>query len=251
MRLRLPLALLMLGGVSASGCDFDTGYAVTVTWLINGTAPSQALCDDQGVERVRLTLLGPGSQRVIEASCSEQMTLDDGYAYGAFNTTSSFDYGKVYEYRVEMIDHSGRRVPMAFYEDTFYIDYGDPEPWVLPPLELFSPQGTMAALTAAWGIEGRDANATDCDRLGATSVAIDVASSTDENFELFDEVARGDCADGLIETGEGVLAEGEYLVRYVALDEDDNVIQEVYLDDEYYLVDRPGTIDLTGVDFDL
>jgi hypothetical protein len=150
-----------------------------------------------------------------------------------------------------MIDRSGRRLPGAFYEDTFYIDYGDPEPWVLPPLELFSPGGTMAALTAAWGIEGRDANQADCDRLGATSVAIDVASSTDDDFVDPVEVARGDCADGLIETGDGVLAEGEYLVRYVALDDDDNVIQEVYLDDEYYLVDRPGTIDLTGVDFDL
>jgi hypothetical protein len=250
MRLRLFLGLVLLGGLSVSGCSLDDDYAVTVTWLINGTAPSAALCDDQGVDRVRFTVLGPGPERVIEASCSEQLVLDDGYPYGAVNSTASFDYDTEYSYRIEMIDGRGRLVQGAFYESTFYVEYGAPEPWVLPPLELFSPGGTMAALTAAWTIERRDANPADCERLGATRVAIDVASSTDYDFDDPVEVASGDCAEGLIDTVEGVLAEGEYNVRYVALDADDNVVADLYLD-EYYLVDRPGTLDLAGVDFDL
>lgn len=251
MRFRFPLALGLVGGLAASGCNFENDYAVTVTWLINGTAPSQDLCDDEGVDRVRFTILSPGTRRVIEGNCSDWVTLDDGYDYGGFDTTSSFDYGVRYTYRVEMLDRSGRALSGLSYSDYFLVDFGDAEPYVLAPLELFSPDGTLAALTAEWGIDGRDANASDCARLGATTVAIDVASSTDDDFEQSVEIARADCATGFIDTGDAVLAEGEYLLRYVALDANDDVVQAVYLDDEYYQVDQPGTLDITGVDFDL
>ncbi|HEX6241417.1 MAG TPA: hypothetical protein VFZ61_11005 [Polyangiales bacterium] len=251
MRVRSSLLLALLAATTATGCSVDNDYAVTVTWLINGTAPSDSLCRDQGVESVRFTVLGPGDRRTIEAPCTDRLTLDDGYAYGAFDSTPSFEYGVRYNYRVEMLDRAGRPLPEVSYEDQFTVYAEDYTPFVLAPLELFSPLGSMAALTAAWGIEGRAASPNDCDRLGATTVAIDVASSTDFDFEQSVEVARADCADGLLETVEGVLAEGEYNVRYVALDADDDLVQEVRLEDEYYAVDRPGTLDLTGVDFDL
>jgi hypothetical protein len=251
MRVRSCLLLALAAAPAATGCSLDNDYAVTVTWLINGTAPSAALCRDQGVDRVRFTVLGGDNRRTIEAPCTDSLTLEDGYRYGGFDSTSSFEYGVRYDYRVEMLDAAGRPLPDVSYEYEFTVFANDPQPFVLAPLELFAPGGTMAALDAVWGIEGRSANQADCDRLGATTVAIDVASSTDFDFEDTVEVARGDCADGFIETGEGVLAEGEYNVRYVALDEDDKLVQEVRLEDEYYAVDQPGTLELTGVDFDL
>jgi hypothetical protein len=251
MRVRFPLLLALAAAPAVAGCSIDEDYAVTVTWLINGTAPSAALCRDQGVDRVRFTVLGPDKRRTIEAPCTDSLTLDDGYRYGGFDSTTSFEYGVTYDYRVEMIDRAGKVLPDLGYEDYFSVYPEDPQPFVLAPLELFAPIGTMAALTAEWGFDGRDASQADCNKLGVTSIAIDVASSTDFDFEQPVEIARADCADGVLDTGEGVLAEGEYNVRYVALDSNDDVVREVRLDDEYYAVDKPGTLDLTGVDFDL
>lgn len=249
MRLRLPLVLagLLLG---ATGCDLGHDYRVTVTWLINGAAPSRALCRENGVDRVRFTVLSPGKRRSIEADCDQRLQLDDGYYYGAFDSTRSFNYGVRYQYRVEMLDASGDALPDLSYDDSFRVFYGDYTPWVLAPLELFNPMGDLASLTAAWTLDGKQASAEACKRLGATVVAVDFASSTDTNFDDAVEMARADCADGELITDREVLAEGEYNVRYVALDDDNKIVQEIDLD-AAYVVDQAGTLDIDGVDFNL
>lgn len=252
MRLRFPQVVLLTALASSGACGFDVGedYRVTVTWLINGTAPSRALCDENGVDRIRFTVFGPGKERSIEADCAESLTLDDGYDYGGFDSTRSFEYDVTYRYRVEMLDAAGRPLPDLAYSDSFRVYYGDFTPWVLTPLELYAPAGRTAAVTGEWTIEGRKANAADCDRLGAVAVGIDFASSTDPDFVDPWEIVRADCAAGIVISEEAVLAEGEYNVRYVALDANDEVIQDVILND-LYIVDQPGTLDVQTVDFDL
>lgn len=254
MRLRLPLKLALLTTLAASGaCNFEVGsgdYRVTVTWLINGAAPSPDLCRENGVDRIRFTVLSPGKERIIEADCAESLTLDDGYDYGGFDSTRSFDYGVTYRYSVEMLDSSGRPLRDLAYTDSFKVYYGDYVPWVLDPLELFSPMGNTAAITGEWTLGGHKANAADCSRLGATTVAIDFASSTDPDFTDPVELASADCATGVVTTDRAVVGEGEYNVRYVLLDANDKIIQDIALDEPYF-VDRPGTLDVEPVDFDL
>lgn len=247
------LALLLLGLFVSAGCRFDVGsdYRVTVTWLINGTAPSRRLCEENGVDRVRFTVLSPGKQRTLEGDCDEQVILDsDGLYYGGFISTSSFDYDVRYRYRVEMVDVNGRPLEDLGYTNTFVVRYGDEEPWVLDPLELFSPTGRLAAVSGEWTIERRKANATDCERLGAKSVAIDFASSTDRYFDDPVEIVRADCSTGIVISDGAVLGEGEYNVRYVALDAENEIVQDV-IADELYVVDKKGTLDIETVDFDL
>jgi hypothetical protein len=255
------LSLLAFALTLGAGCSFGVGsdYAVTVTWLINGTAPSSALCESQGVDRIRFTVLSPGNERSLYADCDSRVTLAvDGLDYGGFVSTSSFSYGVSYRYRVDMVDANGRTVQVeangtledASYTDTFTVDYGDEEPWVLTPLELFSPSGDLAGISGEWTIDGQKATADGCQKLGAVSVAIDFASSTDLYFDDAVEIANTDCAAGIVFSDGAVLDEGEYNVRYVALNESNEVVGEV-IADQLYVVDAPGTLDIETIDFDL
>jgi hypothetical protein len=245
---KLALALAALG---AGGCKLELGddYRVKVSWLINGTSPSPELCREKGVDRVRFTVETSGRDRVIEGNCEEQIRLDDGYYYGGFETTRSFDYGVRYRYRVEMLDADGNPLRDYGYSDTFWFDYGDGLPRELAPLELFEPKGRTAALFAEWTIDRRTPTQAECDRLNITDIAVDVASSTDGDFEDSIEIARAPCAEGVIDTVRGVLAEGEYLVRYVALDARDQVVDEIYFDEDIFQVKESGTLDIPIVDF--
>jgi hypothetical protein len=256
------LLLLAFSLALGAGCRFGIGndYAVTVTWLINGTAPSPELCRAQGVDQIRFTVLGPGKERALYADCEEQVLLEsDGFYYGGFVSTRSFEHDVRYRYRVEMIDRQGKVVQNAGYTDTFEVSWGDELPWVLVPLELFSPEGTLAGVRGEWTFERRKANAADCMALGAVTVAIDVASSTDPEFQDSFEIVRADCATGTVVSDGPALAEGEYYVRYVALDADDEVVEEVVIFDTgpnrdlplLHVVDGGGTLRIAPIDFRL
>lgn len=237
-----------------SSCAFDTGhdYPVTVTWLINGAAPTRAMCDEQGVDRVRLTVRGPSKTRSLESACDSAVTLFDDQGervlYGGFTTTESFNYDVTYSYEVTMLGKSGNTV--ANYADRFQVFYGDEEPWVLNPLELFSPTGTTASLKGAWTIGTQAASVESCQQLGAKEVAIDVASYTDPDFVDYVEIARVPCSDGAIRT-QPVLAGGSYWVRFSALDgtSEDNEVASQYLD-ELYDVNQSGELPLGTVRFE-
>lgn len=249
-RLLLLLAFTLALG---AGCRFGIGndYAVTVTWLINGTAPSRSLCKAMGVESIRFTVLGPGKERTLHGNCDDQVLLEsDGYYYGGFVSTRSFEYDVSYRYKVEMLDAQGKLVENATYTDRFEVSWGDEEPWVLVPLELFSPTGQLAGVSGQWTIEGRKPDATDCQRLGADTVAIDFASSTDQYFDDAVEIVRADCTAGTVVSDGAVVEEGEYNVRYVALDKDGKVVSDV-IADQLYVVDSRGTLAIEKIDFDL
>jgi hypothetical protein len=245
------LLLLAFALTLGAGCGVGSDYAVTVTWLINGTAPSRELCESQGVDRIRFTVLSPGKERSLYADCDSRVTLAvDGLDYGGFVSTNSFSYGTSYRYRVDMVDANGGTVAGASYTDSFVVDYGDEEPWVLTPLELFSPFGDLAGVSGEWTIAGQKASLDACQKLGAVSVAIDFASSTDLDFVDAVPIVQADCAEGLVFSDGAVLDEGEYNVRYVALDAGDKIVDEV-IADQLYVVDARGTLDIETIDFDL
>jgi hypothetical protein len=105
-------------------------------------------------------------------------------------------------------------------------------------------------VNAAWRIEGKQPDAQSCARLGAVSVAIDFASSTDPDFENYFPILSADCAAGRVISDGAVIGEGEYLVRYVALDAEGDIVQDVVAD-SLYVVDGRGTLNIETIDFDL
>jgi len=251
-----PRTHSLLAGALAfvSGCAFDSGhdYGVQVTWLINGTAPDAATCKAMGVDRVRFTVTSSAKKRVLDAPCdsTESIWVNGNFEdYGAFTTTDSFDYGVTYKYEVAMIGNDGEVVDGVRYADTFQVFYGDELPWALAPLELFAPGGDIASLYASWTIDGKSADVALCEQLGASYVAIDVASSTDQDFVDYVEMARESCDTGEIVTSDPVLTYGQYLLRYVALGEGDEVLSEVYADG-LYLVDTEGELQVAAADFE-
>jgi len=238
-----------------SSCSTGQDYAVTVTWLINGTAPSLALCRANGVDKIRFTVQTPSKRRTLESPCESTVSLmdpetGDYLPYGGFITTESFNYEVSYRYEVTMLDRNGAPLPNLSYEDSFQVYADDEQPWPLRPLELFAPLGELAVLDAQWDIAGSAPTAASCAQLGATEIAIDVASSTDYDFVDPVEVARASCVDGRLVSDGRVLAEGEYWIRYVALDAEERELQFVYAED-LYQVSAPTTLQVEAISFDL
>jgi hypothetical protein len=241
--------------VITAGCSSGHDYAVTVTWLINGTAPSEELCEEQGVERVRFTVRSSSKRRTLETDCDSTIVSGwDGLAYGGLRTTVSFDFGVPYDYEVQMIDSAGNAIPTLGYGDTFQIHYGDELPVELAPLELWDPERSpIASVFGSWSIGGAGPDSASCALRGATEVAIEIASSTDAAFEDYVEIAHAPCADGVLDTRQPVLAEGEYVVRYVLFSADDEALEEIPLADGDQLipfsVKQPGELPIDHVDF--
>jgi hypothetical protein len=246
-----------LAPLIATGCTYDSGhdYAVTVTWLINGTSPSEELCEAQGVAQVRFTVESPSKRRSLTADCDASIvSAYDGLRYGGVHTTVSFDYGVPYDYEVQMLDRDGEAIPELGYRETFQVHFGDELPIELRPLELWDPErAPIASVFASWSIGGAAPTSASCARLGADEVAIEIASSTDATFEDYVEIANGKCADGELDTREPVLGEGEYVVRYVLFSADDEPLQEIPLADGDalipFIVKQPGELAIDPVDF--
>ena len=258
MRFRFGLSRFLWAAAPMllGSCSGGHDYAAVVTWLINGTAPSPELCEEQGVDRVRFTVRSPTKRRSLEARCDKQVVLpSDGLAYGGFNTTRSFDYDVSYDYEVEMLDRSGNPIPGLSYSDTFTGHYGQLEPLELRPLELWDPErAPIASARGSWTFAGRPASSAICESLGAAEVAIEVASSTDADFVDFVEIAHADCAAGALDSVDPVLAEGEYVARYVLFTASDEVLQEIPIVDgdalAPFYVFEPGELRFDHVEFD-
>jgi hypothetical protein len=246
-----------LAPLVATGCGYDSGhdYAVTATWLINGTSPSEDLCASQGVDQVRFTVRSPSKRRTLTADCeSSIVSAYDGLRYGGVHTTVSFDFGVPYDYEVQMLGEDGEPIPELGYRDTFQVHYGDELPVELRPLELWDPErAPIASVFASWSLDGAAPTSTACARLGADEVAIEIASSTDAAFEDYIEIANAKCEDGELDTQDAVLAEGEYVVRYVLFSAEDEPLQEIPLVDGDalipFIVKEPGELAIDPVDF--
>ena len=265
------LLLSALALLPLSAC-FDPGhdYAATVTWLINGVAPSEAMCDAYGVDTVRLTTWTRSRRQEVEAPCNRSIELyvDGTYLdYGGFDTTEAFEYGVRYDYRVEMLDRDGNTV--VDYEDWFRLHFGDEEPFLLDTLELFQPEGDWASLSGSWTLSGETPDEASCAAAGIDEIAIDVTLVTSFDIDAFFsdpaedafatfgdyyEVARAACAGGAVVT-DAVLGPGDYYVRYTALDSEGFVIDSYPWTREDpdaeapYLVDRRGELTLSPAAF--
>jgi hypothetical protein len=256
MRSRVfPLSLAL--AVGACGIDVSDDYAVSTSWLINGIPPSAAQCADFGVDRVRLRIKSHSHDRSLEAPCESTLTLSDGFDYGGFDTTFSFAYDTSYTFEVAMLDAAGNVVQLRgndlAYTGTFRVRDRGVSYYELQPLELFSPFGNLADVEGAFSIAGKAPTAQSCDAEGISKVYLDLASATDPDFVDYEPLGEAACEDGVIYSNTPPLAEGEYFMRYVAVDANgDTVSIRVPVSDgsnyEVYAVDRAGTLSVQGVD---
>jgi hypothetical protein len=196
-----------------SACS-DDEYAVAVSWLINGLPPDDTACEENGVESVRLTIVGHERDRTLEADCSSTIFLSDGFDYGGFITTESFKYDRVYNYKVDMLDANGNVV--VGYDGQFEALLGDFTPVELLTLELFDPFGDLGAVMGSFTL-GEGDLAENCALAGIDTVELWVASATDPDFVDAEILHAADCSAGEIGGLEPVLAFGDYNIKYVAL----------------------------------
>lgn len=244
MYLALPAAL------GVAGCSYSPGhdYGVVASWLLNGAEPSKERCAELAVATIRLTMDGPGDPVTVEAPCEQRMILSDGLAYGAFETTTSFDFDVGYTYEVEFLDKKGKA--RSRHEATLVAYYGEYTPVELDTVDLIDPVGSQAAITAAWVFAGGSSAsvAVDCASNGIEKVALWITSVTDPFFAsayVIDETA---CMEGSFASATEVLATGDYLIKYVALDDRGAIAEEGEAINVY--VDQPSTVDLPRQTFE-
>jgi hypothetical protein len=218
MSLRAALVAVALC-LPLAGCAFDPGhdYGVTTTWLLNGAAPDAGRCAELSIDRFKLTMQGPDSPLVLEASCDTTLLIE-GVVYGGFETTVSFDYGVLYDYTVEALDRQG--AVLYSYASSVSALYGDFIPVDLDTLDVFEPSGSLASYTARWAFDGGDL-AQECAQNGVETVELWITTVTDPSFDFPALLDGAPCAAGEIVSDGKVLASGDYLVRYVALDDRD------------------------------
>ncbi|MET0283387.1 MAG: hypothetical protein ABW352_02915 [Polyangiales bacterium] len=222
----LALCLSSLSGLS--GCSNNGDYQVAVSWVLNGTTPNAQMCAEHGIARARFVVTGPGGSRskVLEANCSDTVTLSDGFEYGGFFTNDTFEWDTRYSYTLTLVDAAGNdvsvpasatfEVPWADYATTYELSY----------LDYVAPVGRSASLSGEWQFAtGSQATvAADCTAAGIARVRI-MATSALDNETLADsvQVAVADCAAGRFVSNEPVLATGDYLFFYQALRADGSV----------------------------
>jgi hypothetical protein len=230
--------------LSAVGCGEDQ-YALVPSWAVNGLAPSQETCDLYGIETVRLTIKDGAQTRTIDGACARALFLSDGFEYGGFITTKSFDYDIVYPYWVDMLDRDGKQI--IGFNGSVSADYGDVTPVELPTLELFSPRGNVATVTGSYSFDTGDL-AQACDAAGIETVELWVYSVLDYDLETPDRTLPGGaCASG--QPGPAMLDIGDYQIYYVALDANLNVVtssegQSVYVDGTSTVSLEPAVLQL-------
>lgn len=238
------LTPLVTGALWLAACgDLSGDYSVVPSWLINGIAPTKADCEAFGVERVRFRVEKKGADRVLEAECDEGILFEDGDSYGGFITTQSFDFGRNYKYAVEMLDARDRVVASA--SGSFRAYWDDVLPLFLAPVEILEPAGDIASYSGSWTIAG--GLAAGCEELGIDRVAIWVTSRTDFDFERAFLLDEAPCSQGEI-VGGPALTYGHYYFKYVALDANDDIVDESEVFSA--LVEEESEIVLDPVRFD-
>ena len=209
----LPVSL---ASVAALGGCYDDGhdYAVTSTWLLNAATPDATRCKELGIATFRLTMEGPRRTSSLEGDCTDTLYIA-GASYGGFETSRSFDYGVSYLYTVDALDAKGKA--LYGYESEITAYPGDFVPVDLDVVDVFEPSGKIASLSAEWVFTNGDL-ATDCNTNKIETVEIWVASATDPDFEDAFVLSSSACDAGTFISKGKILARGDYLFKYVALD---------------------------------
>jgi hypothetical protein len=240
-----------LACVAVLGCSEASDYSVVPSWAINGLAPSDDDCAAFGVDHVEFRLTRPKVARVLTAQCSESIQYDDGqqmFELGGFVTGGHFEFGRTYSYELSLVDKNGRPVHGATQSGNFQVYADDSTPWLLEPLEIFEPQGDVASWSGAWTVEGASLEQ-GCQNLGIDHVTLFI--TTDFDLDLTHEIPLGPdtpCAQGSVKSDMPELTYGRYLVRYVAFDARNAVVDQ----SDYIVadVDRPGELAFDTVRFD-
>lgn len=210
------LGLLALCVASLSGCGSDGDYQVAVSWLINGSTPPAAMCQEQGIARARFEVRSAGGQKVktVEGNCADTIKLSDTYAYGGFYTNTSFNWGTTYDYSLTLVDALGNPVSIAA-SSSFGLDWNRADVYELNYLDYVNPNGRSASLTAEWSFANGTAEsvAADCAAQRVTKVRVFATSALDDPNTLADavQVAEADCSAGRFVSNGAVLATGDYL----------------------------------------
>jgi hypothetical protein len=214
--------------LSLSGCGNPGDYQVAVSWVINGTTPSVDMCQEHGIARARFEVRSEGGRRkkILEADCADTIMLSDGYDYGGFYTSDSFDWDTRYDYTLTLVDAAGKPVSVPA-SDSFQLGWDDQaDVFELNFLDYVNPVGRSASLTGEWQFANGSAAtvAADCTAANIARVRIMATSSLDSDT-LADAVpvAEADCSAGRFVSNGPVLATGDYLFFYQALRADGTV----------------------------
>jgi hypothetical protein len=220
---RRVLPRLLLGacsGLTLVGCGSgEDDYAVVVSYVVNGLAPTPEECAFQGIKSVRLTVESGATRRSVESACGESAVfLDDGFEYGGFLTTEWFEFGALYRYQLDMIGVNGEvLIPGS---GTFSADYVNFTPVQLPTLDFFAPRapgGEIATVTGSFTVGSGGDLAQTCAAAGINRVELWVYSVLDGQGEYYDRALYAPCEEGTLDSGTPLLNPGDYFVSYVGL----------------------------------
>jgi hypothetical protein len=210
-----------------AGCDNDD-YQVAVSWTLNGKLPTPALCSELGIARGRFEVRTASGKklRTLESDCEKTVVLSNGYEYGGFLTTRTFQWDRDYEYTLTLVDAAGNPVSSPG-EDAFYVDsYDGADIYELGFLDYLNHQGTAAALSGEWSVGSGPDIAAACTSFKIAKVRILVASTLDTDMVDTQVAAEANCSDGKFVSPGKVLATGDYLFKYVAVSDIGAVVEE-------------------------
>ncbi len=205
-----------------AGCTFgsDHDYQVAVSWLINGTAPNQAMCQEQRVAHARFDVWhGDNAKpRSLEADCAASITVrqdNDDVDYGGFYTPRLFAWEVSYDYTLTLVDASDGAVSMPDH-GSFELGFNEADVYQLSYLDFVQPMGSAAALYGEWSIGSGDL-ATSCTAQRIQTVQIQVTSALDTNYQQKVVIGQAPCSDGQFRSPGKILATGFYNFRYVGI----------------------------------
>jgi hypothetical protein len=211
---------------SLSGCSNNGDYQVAVSWVLNGTTPSAAMCQEHGIARARFEVRSEGGSRVktVEGDCAELITLSDGYDYGGFYTNDSFAWDTRYDYTLTLVDAAGNPVSVPA-RSSFQLGWDQADVFELNYLDYVNPSGRAATLSADWQFANGSAASigADCAAANITRVRIVATSALDDTLADSVTVAEADCGAGRFVSAGPILATGDYLFFYQALRADGTV----------------------------
>jgi hypothetical protein len=212
---------------SLSGCSNNGDYQVAVSWLINGSTPNAAMCQEHGIARARFEVRSQGgsTMKTVEGNCADLITLSDDYDYGGFYTNDSFEWDARYNYTLTLIDAAGNGISVPA-SSSFQVGWNQADIFELNYLDYVDPVGRSASLTGEWQFaNGSQATvAADCTNAGIARVRIMATSSLDyESLADAAPVAESACSDGRFVSNGPALSTGDFLFFYQALRADGTV----------------------------
>ncbi|MDB4972764.1 MAG: hypothetical protein JWN48_1105 [Myxococcaceae bacterium] len=220
------VGLCCLPWVAGCSSNADRDYQVAVPWTINGMVPDPGLCQEQRIARGRFEVTtGSGKPlKTLEGDCAGTVTLSDGFDYGGFLTTRSFDWDRTYNYSLSLVDAAGNPVSTPG-RGSFRVGFDEADIYELSFLDFLNPAGTVAGFSGEWSVRTNPDLVASCAAERISKVRILVASALDTELVDATPIGEANCAEGKFVSNGKVLATGDYLFQYVAVSEGGNVVE--------------------------